>query len=670
MTFHVGAEHFVASILEGAIRPLPIVPFDKWLPQNIVLIDGPKKGEYWSAEDAPYLIEPAQCLSLEHPCNFVDIRKSQQTGVSILALAWSLYLAEQAPDNFLYGVPGKDALKDMNNGKMQPLIDAWGKATDKQIILPNISRSGEGSTVFEKRFDGGSIHLANANTVMDLSAKTCRYGTKDEVSKWQELPNGSDPEELFFGRFTAYRREKSFKILGLSTPEIDTGDELGEQPGHCRIDRAFKRSDQRFWNIRCPECRHEQVMFFENLEVNREHPHKSAYLCENAKCGHIISEIERVHAVRQGRYIATQTGPDRHPGFHIDAFISLMMSFEAIAEDYLSSEGKGDSGAKDFSNLVRALPFKLSGNAPDHERLMERREDYPEGVIPAQGLIFTGGADVQHNGIFVEAVAFGSDRQSWQISKEFLKGSTDDPKAGAWALLDDFYRRTFKDEFSQDRELEGLAVDSGDGGRTSQVYAWCKVRPRTYAIKGKHGRGVPAIGTPSNVEVKKNGKKSRLGKVLSWPVGTWTLKDELYGNLHKSGKAAGEEFDPPGYCHFAMWADEEYFKQLTAEYFSQKFVNGKFHQEWLKLRSDNHFLDSRIYAMAIAELLGLSKLTDEDWAKLRAKLIPAQALDLFSTESQKLAAAASPASAAKAPVKTPAPSSAPSLADIAKKMNG
>lgn len=60
---HPGALRLVASALADAIRPKPPVRFRDWLPDNIVLVDGPKKGEAWSLEDAPYLGEIADCLS-------------------------------------------------------------------------------------------------------------------------------------------------------------------------------------------------------------------------------------------------------------------------------------------------------------------------------------------------------------------------------------------------------------------------------------------------------------------------------------------------------------------------------------------------------------------------------------------------------------------------------
>ena len=638
MTFHPGALHSIASVLAAAIRPQPPVPFQFWLPQNIVLVDGPKKGELWSPEDAPYLVEIAECLSQEHPCNQVTVRKAQQTGVSILALAWMIYLAENAPDNALYGVPGLDALQEINSGKLQPLIDEWQKKTGKDVIFPTASRSGVGSTTYEKKFPGGTIYLANANTVMDLSAKTTRYGVKDEVSKWQELPNGADPENLFFGRFTAFRRQKTYKILELSTPELDSGDPLGEGPGHCRIDRAFRRSDQRFWHIQCPACETWQVQTDQNFKVDRQHPHKSGMAC--IKCPHLISEMERVAAVRAGHFVPTFTGPDRHPGFHVDQFMSLMMSYEAIAEDKITYESKGEAGAKDYSNVVLGLPYQMKGNAPDHKRLMERREGYAPETIPAGGLLFPAGADVQSYGIFVEGVAFSEDRQSWNVFAEFLPGSTDNPQEGAWAKLTELVAREFPDAHGVLREIDAIGVDSGY--RTNQVLEWCRRTPRAYAVKGMPGRGVPAISQPKKTSVNKKGKRRRFGSTMVWPVGTWSLKAEFYGNLHKDGLAAGQASDPPGYCHFHEELGEEYFHQITAEYFDQKLVKGKLHEEWKSRRADNHYLDCRIYAMAMAEHLGLTRMSKDDWDRLRAQREPVVEADMFSADSLKIMAEAPP----------------------------
>ncbi|TIO01474.1 MAG: terminase, partial [Mesorhizobium sp.] len=122
--------------------------------------------------------------------------------------------------------------------------------------------------------------------------------------------------------------------------------------------------------------------------------------------------------------------------------------------------------------------------------------------------------------------------------------------------------------------------------------------------------------------VTKRGKRKRFGSAMLWPVGTWGLKSELFANLHKPGLRSGEPADPPGYVHFGDFLPKEYFLQLTAEAFVAEVVRGKFHEEWKRLRPDNHCLDAQVYAMAMAEMLGLSTNRADDWAALRERLRP------------------------------------------------
>lgn len=656
---HPGALKLVSKLLSDAIRPRKRVPFSEWLTKNIVLVDGPRRGELWSADEAPYLVEIAKALDIDDPCNLVTVRKAQQTGVSILGLAWNLYLADEEPDNMLYALPGRETLQEMNSAKFQPLIDAWQKLTGKRVIEPTKSRSGEGSKTFEKKIVGGGIiFLSNANTVLDLSTKTCRFGTKDEYSKWSTLPNGADPNTLFMGRFTAFLRLKTYKIFEFSTPENDSGVEGGDDPAHCRIDRSFQKSDQRYWHIDCPVCGFSQAMFNEGLQINRENPDLSTYLCED--CGHDITESQRVVAVKQGRFVAHNDNGS-HPGFHVDAFCSLMVSLGDIARESIASEGKGEEAAKDYTNLYLALPYAMKGNAPDHERLMERREDYPRRVVPAEGLILVAGVDVQHNGLFVEVTAHAEDRQSWVVDALFIDGKTDNINTGAWAGLTDYHNDPLSDVWGNVRTIDAMAVDAGDGNRKNQVLEWCRRRPNTYAIKGEDGRKVPPLGTAKKMSVKRNGKVAKIGSALLWPVGTWDLKSLFYGYLHLVGVAGGEDVDPQGYCHFGTWLDKEYFKQLTAEYFESKFKNGRITEGWVPIRRDNHFLDCRVYAMAMAEKMGITTMRPEGWAALRARYAPHQVIDLLSPAPER--------AAASEPKEKPTQSVAERMAAVSAKMN-
>lgn len=617
----------LALVFEGlAARLAPDRPvrLSRWLEDNLILIDGESAGKLWSAKGAPYLAEIADCLTSDDPCNVVTVRKSQQSGASILSLGWCLYVAEREPGNILYGVPTGDALKKVSTGKLQPLIDAWQKRTGREVFKPMTQRSGQGSKTDEKVFGGGRMWLGNANAVMDLSSVTVKYGIKDELSKWDDIPGYGDPETLFFGRFTAFRRLRTYKILEISTPEVDSGDIDGAAAGHCRIDRSFKRSDQRFWHCPCPQCSEYFVHTFKNLKIDSDDPDKTVYICPH--CGFPIDDTLRPAMIRAGEWRPTAEGPGRHPGFHIDAFISLMMSYAAIAEDWAKAQKAGETGRKDFSNLVLGLPYAWRGDAPDHVRLMERREDdLKRGHIPARGLLLVAAADVQMRGIYVVVRAFAPNRESWVVEALYLDGATDAPDGEAFELLDKVVlQRDWPDAFGGTRRIDALGVDSGY--RTHVVYSWVAARRQKHpnsgqdivlALDGRDGWGKPPIGTPSLVDINLDGSKIKKGAKV-WPLGTWPLKGSFYSDLNKKGVKSGEAAYPPGYCHFGAWLDENFFRQITAEYLAEEVYRGRPRKIW-KIASterDNHFLDCMIYAAALAEYLGLSRITDEEWRLL------------------------------------------------------
>lgn len=611
----------IASIVEPRAR----VSFAQWLPDNIKLVDGPNAGEFWKASGAPYLLEIADCLSDDHPCNEVTVRKSQQTGASILALAWCLYIADLEPANTLYAAPGIEFLRDLHNAKFQPMLESWQKHIRRDVFLAQVSRSSVGSTTFEKVFPGGRLWLANAHSVTDLSGKTAKKGVRDEFSKWQNIPGYGDPNTLFKGRFTAFRRSRNYKILNISTPEVDTGDPAMD--GHCRISASFERSDQRYWHCACPECSKLFVHRFERFRVNAKHPHKSYFECW---CGHHISETERVVAVRDGRWIAAidsdveseEAGDEivpvrRDPGFHIDAFMSMMMTYGDIADDYLESR-KSETARKDFSTLDLGLPYRYRGDAPDHMRLFERREEYKRGQIPPQALILTIAADVQMRGIYYEVLAHAPNRETWVVDVGYIDGSTTEHDAGAFVELHKLWEREWPAAYGKRRRFDEFGIDANY--HTGAVLTWARGHPGVKALQGRDGWGHPPLGVATDQDIDYRGRRIKGGAKLRG-VGTWQLKSTLYSRLALSATAEGSAIAyPDGYCHFGTFLDENYFKQITSECLREKIVRGRKQQVWEPTAShaDNHFLDCRVYNLALADPY-LSTFTADDWARLAAE---------------------------------------------------
>jgi phage terminase large subunit GpA-like protein len=607
----------IAGVLAAVlVPPKPIVASD-WMRENLVLPDGPSAGELWDPAMTPYSVPIVDALSPESPSPDVAVRKSAQTGLTTVMIGWLTSSMLSSPCRMMIVLPTIDALQEFNREKLSPAIEATKALA--AIVFPQTSRSAAGSTQFTKRFPGGSLVLANANSANDLSSKTIKYVGCDEVDRWpDELEGQGDPMTLVDARYMTFRATRDYKKFQISTPTIE---------GASRIDDAFQAGDQRFWHVACPGCG-EWVRFeFRHLKFAREKPYGAHYVppC----CGVVIESHQRKELVRGGRFIATEPGPNRPPSFHVDTLSSLFVSWDDIADEWWKAQ-RDEKKLKAFFNLWLGLPYRVRGDAPEWERLMERRADYQSRTIPAGGLVVTGFADVQGNGIYYEAVAHGRDQVSWTVEADFIEGATDDASAGAFAVLAQVIERTYPDAFGNRWTFDAFGIDAGYNQHVVTTFA--RGRPGVYACKGMHGWFHPAIGTATPVDITYKGKRTKHGCLL-WPVGNYSLKSIFYSRLRKEGRQAGAELDPPGYCHFGTFLGETYFRQITAESIVTEKKNGRTTRVWRE-HGPNHFLDCRIGNMALAELphIGLSRMTDDDWKALAtARGVPATAFDdLFS----------------------------------------
>ena len=310
-----------------------------------------------------------------------------------------------------------------------------------------------------------------------------------------------------------------------------------------------------------------------------------------------------------------ECAPNRR-SYHFDAMTSPFVPWAVIAQRW--TEAQGDPAKlKTFYNLTLGLPFDMASDVPDHERLMERRSaEFRRGIIPPAGLVTVGAADVQMRGIWYLVKAYSHDRQTYRVDAGYIEGATDDPHGGAFVDLERIRTRAWPDSFGGLRTVDSFAVDSGY--RSHIVYTWARGKTHTFAVKGDDGWSKPAIGQPTPQDIDFNGKRTRRG-IMLWPVGTWSLKGAFYANLRKLGVAAGKDFDPPGYCHFGDWLDEEYFKQITGEFLTTETFRGRSRAVWKpRPGHENHLLDCEVYCDAIADYLGVNRMTDQEWASLAA----------------------------------------------------
>ena len=126
------------------------------------------------------------------------------------------------------------------------------------------------------------------------------------------------------------------------------------------------------------------------------------------------------------------------------------------------------------------------------QRLYERREHYPMGVVPEGGLFLTAGVDVQKDRLECEIVAWGRNKESWSVDYHTLEGDT--ARQEVWEKLEGLLRKDWPHACGATLPIRVMAVDSGYA--TQDVYAWAKGHPQ--ASWGGSGSARRRAATPSS----------------------------------------------------------------------------------------------------------------------------------------------------------------------------
>ena len=250
-------------------------------------------------------------------------------------------------------------------------------------------------------------------------------------------------------------------------------------------------------------------------------------------------------------------------GSAVCLFVGEAVCVAAAWESAVSKESGSAAAIKTFKNTELGETWVEEGEAPDWQRLLERREDYKIGTVPSGGLLLVGAADVQKDRIEASVWAFGVGKESWLIEHRVLMGDT--ARDEVWKRLREMLTETWTHESGANLPLARFALDTGFA--TQEAYAFVRsVRdPRVMAVKGV-ARGAALIGTPTAVDVTQGGRKLRRGiKLFSVTVGIAKL--EFYNNLRKTADALEDGTTvvyPAGYVHLPK-IDAEFIQQLCAE---------------------------------------------------------------------------------------------------------
>lgn len=581
-----------------AVRPDPRMNVSEWadthrhLSQNASGEPGP-----WRTERTPYLREIMDCLSPSSPVEKVVFMKGAQIGGTEAGNNWIGYVIHHAPGPMLAVQPTVEMAKRWSKQRVAGLIDSTPVLRER---VKEARSRDSGNTVQSKEFPGGILVMTGANSAVGLRSMPVRYLFLDEVDAYDfDVDGEGDPVSLASQRTITFGNRKIFLV---STPTIQ---------GFSRIELEYEASDRRRWWVPCPECNEYQVLDEKRLQWPKDQPEEAAYFCEH--CGVAIPSHRKAWMNSRGVWRADNP-VSAIACFWLSGLNSPWLTWAQIAER--KAAAKDDAAMKVYVNTIEARTWAESGEAPEWQRLYDRREDYPIGIVPKGGIFLTAGVDVQKDRLEVEIVAWGQERESWSVDYRVFPG--DPNREEVWRHIDALLEETFPDAEGVELPIYRLAVDTGYA--TPAVYAWVRKKQpdRVIAVKGTNKTSAP-IGAVTHEDVTVQGKKKRRGFMV-WPVGSSFCKSELYGFLRKEKPTdeqleAGEPY-PSGYCHYPKYP-EEFFKQLTAERLvTVKDRRGFPYREWRKLRERNEALDCRVYARAAASSVGLDRFTDKAWEKM------------------------------------------------------
>jgi phage terminase large subunit GpA-like protein len=610
-------EIYRAAAAAGA-RPDPLLTVSEWADQYRVLSTrasaepGP-----WRTERTPYLKEIMDCLSPSSPVERVVFMKGAQVGATECGNNWIGYVIHQAPGPMMAVQPTVEMAKRNSKQRIDPLIEE-SEVLRKLVRDPRSRDSG--NTVLAKEFPGGVLVMTGANSAVGLRSMAARYLFLDEIDGYPgDVDDEGDPIQLVAARARTFARRKIYLV---STPKI---------MGLSRIGAAFEESDQRRYWVPCPVCGEYQTLKFAQLTWPKGKPKQAVYVCEH--CSAQLENHQKHTMLARGEWRPSAVGDGRTAGFWLSSLYSPVGWFSwSDAAEMFEKARKNPTLLQVFVNTVLGETWAEAGDAPDWQRLYDRREDYRLGTVPAGGLFLVAGCDVQRDRLEIALVAWGRNRENWLTDYVVLDGDTSRPEV--WDRLTDLLNTTYPHACGARLGIVRMAVDSGFA--TQQVYAWAREQgPGRVLVTKGYETGSAPIGQPSAVEVTLDGRKIKRG-VKVWPVATGMLKSELYGwlKLERPTAESGAPY-PPGYCHFPQ-LPEEFFKQLTAEQLVPKVVKGYRKLEWVKTRERNEALDTYVLCRAAATQFGMDRFGERHWKALEEQIGSASREPLEQSEPPAL----------------------------------
>ncbi|MDX1949903.1 MAG: phage terminase large subunit family protein [Rickettsiales bacterium] len=583
----VNQAHSAISVLvkkiAKLIAPPPNLKVSQWADEYRYLSsESSAEPGKWHTNRAPYQKEMMDAFN-DPQIESVVVMSSAQIGKTEIINNIIGYYIHLDPAPILLLQPTLEMAESWSKDRFAPMLRDTPSLND---LVRDPRSKDSGNTLLHKRFPGGHITMAGANSPASLASRPIRLVLCDEVDRYPvSAGTEGDPVNLAKKRTTTFWNRK---LLLTSTPTIK---------GFSRIEAAFLQSDQRRYFVPCPECGEVQTLKWLQVKWENGNPETAHYECEH--CGFHITDSHKQEMLEKGCWrstIISNSADDADAntktnarttsaaGFHINELYSPWVSFKQIVAEFLKAKLLPET-LKTWVNTSLGETWEEEGESVDDEGLYKRREEFDKD-LPEKVLLLTAGVDVQNDRLELEIVGWGENYESWSVDYIVIYG--DPTSAKIWEELTLIIDKQFTHKSGIKLNISCTCIDSG-GHHTQAVYDYVKNNNtrRVFAVKGSSQAGKPIVGKP----ILAGKQRAKL-----FSVGVDTAKEVIYSRLKITKLGAG-------YCHFPITRGSEYFKQLTAEKQVTRYVKGFAKREWIKVRTRNEALDCRVYSLAALQIL-------------------------------------------------------------------
>jgi phage terminase large subunit GpA-like protein len=533
------------------------------------------------------------------------------------------YFIHHDPCPIMMVQPTIDRMKEYSKKRIAPMIRDTPALKD--VVSDEKSRDSDNTTL-GKSFTGGHLKMVGANAASGLASDPIRVAVVDEIDRAPlDVDGEGDVLSLVEVRTSTFGNKK---IGVTSTPTIK---------GASKIEDEFEHSTQFQYLVPCPHCKSLQTIKWkdetgqkrliweadESGAVTDVHyvcdfgcaiePHEKLWMLDPLNGAGWFQKI--VTKNDKGEVVKVESGDPldqilaerRHNGvigFEINALYSPFAgcTWQIIAEKFVKAVRSAKAGnpeaLKTFVNTMLGESWDTKNEASNIQGLEKHESEYVTDV-PIGVLLLTAGIDTQPDRLECSMWGWGPDGECWLIYHEILWGDTS--KIDVWEKLKQLLCEEFECERTDSngkrlvRTIDAACIDAG-GHNAEDVKAFTKAnRGRNWlATFGKsQGAKEPIVKRPTRLK----------GGALLWALGVTLIKDKIFAQLKVT--------DPgPGYVHFPLGMEAEYYKQLTAENRTRKLK--KFdskdpfgYSQWMykKIRERNETLDCFVYAFAAKEHL-------------------------------------------------------------------